>query len=356
MTRPTASRRKGMASRVVVIGEHARAGLRSSLVSSFTHLGWHVDTVDWGPWQPAWLAAAAFRVPRLGASFRRWLRGRIRALAALGPADLVVVLKGAMIDRPTIELARDQLCAPVVCWNPDSPFDEAISNRGAGIPRAVAAYDCYVTWAQDVAAQLRSLNDHVVVIPFGWDPAIHRPTPGRGIAKDRIVFVGSATPERIALLGSIAHLHPMVFGNRWPAIEGIEVRPPVYGEEMSSIVGEARWNLNLLRRQNARSHNMRTFELPGAGGNQVAPATPDHRTFLGHDSRTILYDSTNDLPDILETDPATFPSRRQDLLVGHTYVDRVMALLEMLDLPVANVHVRPHESGSGPRRSSCASS
>lgn len=318
--------------RVVVIGDPASGGLRNSIISSFTTLRWKVDPVDWGPWSPHWLAWAACRAPRLAAGFRRSLRRDVDSLSVNGPADLVVVIKGQFFDPRTVEYVRRRLSAPVVCWNPDSPFDGAISNRGAGIPVGISAYDTYVTWADDVAEQLRSSNPHVVVIPFAWDPHVHGPTAGRGVAEGRIVFVGTGTKDRAAVLSRIAHLRPLVFGNRWPDIEGVEIRPALYGEEMAAVVGEAKWNLNVLRPQNARSHNMRSFELPGAGGNQVATWTADHDRFLGSDSRTRLFGSAAELEAVLRSDPDELTPRAPNLLDGHTYVDRVRALLLALRL------------------------
>lgn len=318
--------------RVVVVGEPAPGGLRSSIVASFAQLGHQVETVDWGPWRPTYLASAAFRVPRLGAGFRLALRRQIDKLGADGAADLILVAKGPLIDSHTVEYFRRRLAAPVVCWNPDSPFDDAISNRGGGIPEAISAYDMYVTWAADIAEQVCRYNHNVVVIPFGWDPLVHPPTAGRGVAEGRIVFVGTATEDRAAILSRIAHLRPLVFGNGWPAITGIEIRPPVYREEMSAVVGEARWNLNILRPQNARSHNMRTFELPGAQGNQIVARTPDHERFFGGDTRTLLFGSAAEMEEILRSDPSRLKPRDPEVLRGHTYTDRVEALRRAMNL------------------------
>jgi hypothetical protein len=313
-----------------MIGDPVPGGLRNSIASSFAALDWKVETLDWGPWRPARLASAAFRAPWLAAGFRRRLRRQVDVLADAGSADLVVVVKGPLIDSRTVDHLRARLSAPVVCWNPDSPFDGAVSNRGAGIPDAVGAYDTYITWADDVAERLRRSNPYVVIIPFAWDPLVHRPTAGRGAADGRIVFVGTGTTDRVAVLSRIAHLRPLVFGERWPPVRGVEIHPPVFGDEMSAVIGEARWNLNILRPQNARSHNMRSFEVPGAGGNQVATRTADHERFLGRDSRTQLFSSHGELEAVLRMDPDELGLRAIDLLDGHTYVDRVRTLLVAL--------------------------
>jgi hypothetical protein len=318
--------------RIVVVGQPDEAGLRDSLVTAFRRSGCAVDVLDWGPWKPARLASAAFRQPMLGVGFRREFRRRVDLLAGNGSADLVLVLKGALLDRSSIDHLRLRFDSPVVCWNPDSPFDDAVSSCGAGIPRTIGAYDAYITWADDVAEQLSAVAARVLVIPFAWDPEIMRPTEGHGVAAGRIVFIGSGSRRRSASLQSLAHLRPLVFGPGWPKIEGVDVRPPVRGIEFCRIAGEAKWNLNLLSPQNARSHNMRTFELVGAGGTQVAPQTDDHRKFLGGDSRTVLFRSKEELESILRSDPCERPPRMPGLLDGHTYGDRVKQLLTELGI------------------------
>lgn len=319
--------------RIVVAGTPTTGGLRNSLVTALARSGCDVDVLDFGPWSPAWLASAAFRQPALGAPFRYDLARRVDALAGNGSSDLALVVKGPFLNARVISHIRARFRCPVVCWNPDSPFDAAVSNRGSGIRRAIRAYDAYITWADDLAERLSTVAARVLVCPFAWDPAIMRPAAGTGVAAGRIVFVGVGTGERIAMLRSLRHLRPMVFGNNWPEIPGVEIHPAVHGLEFCGIVGEAKWNLNLLRPQNARSHNMRTFELVGAGGAQVAPYTTDHRRFLGGDSRTVLFEGKEELESVLRSDPCVRPPRSAAVLDGHTYDDRVKQLLADLGIP-----------------------
>lgn len=318
--------------RIVVAGEPATGGLRNSLVTALACSGCDVDVLDFGPWSPAWLASAAFRQPALGAPFRYDLARRVDALVGNGSSDLALVVKGPFLNARVISHMRTRFRCPVVCWNPDSPFDAAMSNRGSGIRQAIRAYDAYITWADELAERLSAVAERVLVFPFAWDPRIVRPAAGTGVAAGRIVFIGVGTGERIAMLRSLRHLHPMVFGNNWPEIPGVEIHPAVHGREFCGIVGEAKWNLNLLRPQNARSHNMRTFELVGAGGVQVAPYTTDHRRFLGDDSRTVLFEDTEELESVLRSDPCARAPRSAAVLDGHTYDDRVKQLLADLGI------------------------
>jgi hypothetical protein len=322
---------------ILIVGEPAEGGLRNSLVGAFRHCGCTVTVFDLGRWVPRGLASAVYRWPMLGIGFLRVFRRSLDELADTTPADLVIVMKGALLNSRSIELLRVRFGSPVVCWNPDSPFDYAISNRGGGIPRTITAYDAYITWAEDVAECLERFVSCIFVVPFAWDPSIIRETAGSGEAQDRVVFIGTASRERTEQLKRLAHLRPVVYGNRWPRIDGIDLRPPVKGREFSKVVGEARWNINLLRPQNALSHNMRTFELVGAGGSQIAPATEDHRNFLGGDPRTVLFRTEKELESILRSDPNEYPMRPPGVLKGHTYADRVAKLLpDLTSLCVAS--------------------
>lgn len=313
--------------RIVVVGTPAEAGLRGSVVTALKHSGYVIDVLDLGPWRPGWLVSAAFRQPVFGEGFRRDFRKRVGALADRGAADLVVVFKGTMLDPRSIDYVRLRLDCPVVCWNPDSPFDDAVSNSGAGIRRAIGAYDAYITWADDVAERLSVKAARVLVVPFAWDPEVMKPTAGDGLAAGRIVFIGTGTADRADWLKGLAHLRPMVFGNGWSKIGGVDIHPPVFGSTFCKIVSEAKWNINLLRPQNARSHNMRSFELVGSGGNQAAPLTNDHKRFLGADTRTLLFQTKEELESILRSDPREMAPRHPDLLRGHTYCDRACQLL-----------------------------
>lgn len=314
------------------MGEPSEAGLRASLITAFRQAGCAVNVLDLGHPRPVWLASAAYRRPRLGAGFRREFRRRVDEAADNEAADVVIVFKGPWLDSRSIDHLRLRFACPVVCWNADSPFDSALANRGAGIRQAIRAYDAYITWSEDVAEQLSRVAAQVLVIPFAWDPDLMRPVAGHGVAAGRIVFIGTGSRERYALLQSLAHLRPMVFGTDWPRIDGVEVRPPVRGIDFCRIAGEARWNLNMLRPQNVRSHNMRTFELVGAGGNQVAPQTPDHQRFLKNDSRTALFQGKEQLKAILRSDPGERPPRLPTVLDGHTYADRARQLLADLEI------------------------
>lgn len=314
---------------VLVIGQDHIVGLASALCHAFEDLGWEVGYVKWGPWRPVLLSRLSIRSNTLAEPFRRRLRQQVALATKDRRFDLVIVVKGPFFNAATINSIRTLAGAPVVCWNPDSPFDDAMSNSGGGLVAAIPLYDAYVTWSEEVADQLRKHTPHVAVIPFGYDPHVHFHEPGRGIAHDRLVFIGTATSDRQAWLARLAPWEPLVFGNGWEACPGVEIRPPVFDSEFRSVVGEARWNLNLLRAQNRNSHNMRTFEIPGCAGRQLAPRSPDHQRFLaGTDAA--LFDDFDELEALLGSTPAPGAGQWPDGLRTHSYRARAEMLVDQL--------------------------
>lgn len=314
---------------VLVIGQDHIVGLASALCHAFGDMDWDVSYVKWGPWRPVLLSRLAIRANALAEPFRRRVRQQVAIASKDRRFDLVVVVKGPFFDGTTIDRIRKLAGAPIVCWNPDSPFDDAMSNSGGGLLAAIPRYDAYVTWSEEVADKLRRLTPHVAVIPFGYDPHVHFQEPGRGIAHDRLVFIGTATADRQAWLARLAPWEPVVFGNGWEPCPGVDIRPPVFDSEFRSVVGEARWNLNLLRPQNRTSHNMRTFEIPGCAGSQLAPRSADHERFLAG-TGAALFDDFDELETLLDSTPAPGAGRGTDGLRDHSYRARAEMLVDQL--------------------------
>lgn len=311
--------------RAIVIGDPAVNGLSEALGVGFRDNGWTVDAVPWGSWRPSSLASAGHRWP---IAARPFVWRMFRSLAA-GHADLVVVVKGAFLGSRDIARLRQRTKSPVVCWNPDDPFDSAMSNRGAGIPAAISSYDYYVTWSEAVADRLSQYRPDVIAIPFGWDPTSFFPEEAE-TEQNRVVFVGSWTAEREQWMRSCSAFQPVVFGDRWPEIPSVRIRSAVYGSGLRQVLTGANVALNFLRPQNRSSHNMRTFEIPGCGGRQVAQRSPEHERLLApHGVR--LFEEPDELVEILAEECDRVPDGQTPAwLHEETYARRVARLLDVV--------------------------
>ena len=307
--------------------------LAHSLVKAFAHLGHDVVLVEWPPPMPRLAAAAAHRL-----RFAALLAGRrlyAELLSTDGPFDFVLVMKGSYIQSSHIRFLRDTYSCPVLCWNADNPFDKALSNSGAGIPSAIRHYDIYVTWTDVIARTLQRHGAHPLVVPFGWDNYTFYPdaqsTNLVNEVRGRATFVGTWTRERETWLMSISDFEPIVFGNGWPKNGRLDIRPSVSGSSLRSIFTCSGVSLNFLRPQNKESHNMRTFEILGCGGWEVATRSPEHEIYATRYPSLSLFSSLAELRDLLEIGRQTESPALCQGLERETYTARVQHLINAVD-------------------------
>lgn len=310
---------------VLIISSGPDTGLAHALARGFQSLGSEASVVPEPLPRTSFLGSLALRnrvrLPRHA------LTNPASRLPPAGVAPSVIIFaKTPYI--PASEVRRLSTIAPTVCWNADSPFDSAPSNSGGSILEALTAFDAYVTWSSSLATSLADLRDRVYRLPFAWDPKLgcSATSPSPPASSGDVVFVGTVSPERQAILRRLAPLRPVVYGGGWddPLIDS---RPPVYGTDFARVVEGAKWALNLLRPQNRDSHNMRTFELAGLGANQLTFDTADHR-YLLEGTRHRLVGSVDELLSVAKTDPALPVTSRPEL---PTYADRCRDLLLLLD-------------------------
>jgi spore maturation protein CgeB len=181
-----------------------------------------------------WLedAAAAFRAEghavRVGAVRRGWLNARIetamagpladamvRAARSFGP-DLILAIGGFHVPAPFLDrLAAPPGRPPLVGWVGD--LFEATAAAAAGHYDLVAYTDSGLM-ARHVAL---GFARRPLFLPHAASPAAATPSPPAAPARDpRMIFVGAATPGRLALVAGIA-APIVVHGPGWaPALGG----------------------------------------------------------------------------------------------------------------------------------------
>lgn len=272
--------------RVLILGEDAAGGLTASYARGFAELGARVQTYC--------LARAFARAspvirtrllrraaePMLLAAFNEQVARDLRS----ADADLVLVLKGHRLHAHTIAALRDRTGAPVVSFYPDDPFSPERSNRLAYGPDTLVAYDACFTFAQHLIPEYRRVGVQAVhYLAFARDPALHRPVVPPSASEFDVLFVGNLDADRVRALEPLAASHRVaVFGERTTtvvprrsALARAVFGPPAYGPELARTLARGAISLNVMRRQNARSHNMRSFESPACGAFTLSQRTEE---------------------------------------------------------------------------------
>lgn len=330
----------------LVVGSRREGALENAYVAALRSLrSTHVTHLNPEP-AVAWLPArvrARVGVPlqwrSAGQCLLSHLRGRPDAY------DVVLVFKGMFL---TVSALRD--CRAVAAgslWvnlNPDDPLNT--ESRGAAnqnTRETISGYDTYITWTPTNQSSLRAGGaKHILSVPFGYDPSTHYPWPGldpdlAGCA----TFVGTWDRKREELLSHIADLPIRIFGWGWDRISrrsplrGKVFARNLYGADLRRVITSSRISINMLRSQNATSHNMRTFEIPAMGGLMLTQRTAEQGTFFPEGAACLMYGDPDELRGQVRMalDDQDFNGVRQaglERAIGHSYRDRASLVHEAL--------------------------
>jgi len=180
--------------------------------------------------------------------------------------DWVVVVCGAYLHPDIAVLARRAGLRLAVVLT-ESPYDDAQQAKVAPL------YDVVFTNERVSAPLLRAYNPNTHYLPVGYDPAQHGPQMNGSAPAHDVVFVGTAFPEREALLAGVdwtgIDLGLYGFWGHLPATHPL--RPFVHdgvleNAQAGALYRKARLGLNLYREGAAAdSLNPRAYELAADG-------------------------------------------------------------------------------------------
>ncbi len=221
----------------------------------------------------------------LGAIGRPFAEKRlISTLATLRP-DLTLLIKCDDLHRSTYRAIRTATGSPLVAFQPDSPWNiRTLFRKGVSHHRALLQLrmvDVQYLWSKALVEQARQVGArNAQYLPFACDPTYHprilevsdeeRQRYGADVA-----FIGNWDEEREAWLAPLAEsgVHLAIWGaNYWvnrcrnSALRRAYRGPSLWGTDLAVAVAATSIHVNVLRVQNKRACNMRTFEIPCMGG------------------------------------------------------------------------------------------
>jgi spore maturation protein CgeB len=215
--------------------------------------------------------------------------------------DIVWIFKGMEVFPETVKWIRDQ-GIKLVNYNPDNPF--LFTGSGSGnknITRAIKYFDLHFTYSKEIEAELgEKLGMKTAYLPFGYDISEELVTHCH--AQQEVVkccFLGNPDSQRAEFIQALAEsgVEIDLYGNDWKRFvshKRLTILDPVYDRQFWETLYRYRVQLNIMRIHNLQSHNMRSFEIPGIGGIQLAPDTPEHRLFFTEGNEIFLYKDIED--------------------------------------------------------------
>jgi spore maturation protein CgeB len=338
--------------KILVLNESDPYCLGASYLRAFRELGHEANLHDpakelahWPAWRSR-LVRRALERPILALYSRRLLR---RLVAE--QADLIWVGKGAWA-LPWLwrEFKRQCPSSALVCYNADNPI--VTYSRGGNRPWVTASvplFDWYITYNTQLLEPLRRAGaKRVLRLPFAWDPVVHPVLPVSEVERQQyacdVVFVGNGDATRERWLDGILReagscgWRMAVYGS-WGKCRSARVRESVrgaaiYGADMVKAIRSAKLAVNILREQNAGSHNMRTFEIPGCGGIMVSQHSPEQQEFFPGGKAAVYFKDTREAAAKItallasESQRGQLRARASEIVRDHVYVERARKLLE----------------------------
>jgi spore maturation protein CgeB len=267
------------------------------------------------------------------------LRTRLeQALDETNP-ELVLVTGVPELDPLTVATLRGRTRrARWVNWLPN---DRRTMDRAL---RLAGAYDRVFAIGTDVARRLEvALRREVPVLPLGCDPSVYRPVRERQQQyRANVVFAGTATPYREALLAQLVEFGLAIWGPGW---RETSLRDYCRGERLHThefVRAYAGATVGVNIHHVAEEHvgpeascNQRTFEIAAIGTLQVVDRREDLARWFEPMDEVLVYEDGDHLrrtvadllQDLVVAERIAAAGRRR-VLAEHTYMHRMRWLLD----------------------------
>jgi spore maturation protein CgeB len=210
--------------------------------------------------------------------------------------DVLFVFKGMEIFPAILKTIKDK-GIKLANYNPDNPF--IFSGRGSGnknVTNSIPLFDLFMSYDRGICREMESrFNITSRLLPFGFDiPDALFEACKREPEIVKLCFIGNTDTFRLEFLNNLATagIELDLYGMNWKESslhKNIQFKGAVFEEELWKKLRAYRVQLNLMRIHNPDSHNMRSFEIAGIGGIQLAPATEDHRIYFTDGKDIFLY-------------------------------------------------------------------
>ncbi|GAB4497597.1 MAG: hypothetical protein OHK0019_31460 [Saprospiraceae bacterium] len=288
--------------RLLIVGSTAPWAIEHHYIRHLAPLGVIVEVFDSANFINYTLLNRA--LIRLGNSspYRSAKESLLQKIEAFEP-DVVWIFKGVEYEPETLKKIRSR-GIKLVNYNPDHPFIRtSVSHGGKNVEACVPLYDLHFCYSRDLATKIeKEFGIPTAWLPFGFEleeETFQKISTVEEIR--RICFIGNPDKIRARIIRRLAAagLPVDVYGHGWKFFlrkhQNINMFDAVYGDEFWQKIRQYRVQLNIFRPHNVGSHNMRTFEIPAAGGIMLAPDSLEHRAFFSHGEEAFFYQTEEEI-------------------------------------------------------------
>jgi len=264
------------------------------------------------------------------------LRSRLLKTVEAASAKLVLAIGAPELEPELVTELRQATGIPWANWFPDdlrTAYDAA---------RRASAYNHVFVAGSDVAARMEhELGRPVEVLPFAADPSVYRPLRSKDQYRANVVFAGSATPRREALLAGLTEFGLALWGPGWrrTALKDYCRGEVTSTEEYVRAYGGASVAVNIHHTTGDGTDegtvNQRLFEIAAIGVPQVVDARADLPAMFQPGEEVLVFRDAAELraivqaalQDLQSVEPIAGAGRRV-VLAKHTYMHRMRRIMD----------------------------
>jgi len=219
--------------------------------------------------------------------------------------DYIIIFKGLQLDLAYLNAYKEyQKSAKWINIYTDNPFNlEFASCSNHEVLNSVKFYDFFCTsFSKMLNFKLKKLKvKKNIFLPFGYDRYLHRKLNLKKKAniKNKINFVGAYDKYRENFLNKL-NVKIDIFGPGWSKMKKINKNINIssgiiHGENLSKINNEYAISLNIMRKQDLNSHNMKTFEIPAMNGLLLTRRNTEQNIFFKENVCCYMYKDLKEL-------------------------------------------------------------
>ncbi|WKZ36490.1 MAG: glycosyltransferase [Anaerolineales bacterium] len=285
---------------------------------------------------------------RIGAGWERDMNRRLVKTVYQYQPDLIFLLKGDLIQPETLEAIKSANRL-LISWWVDNPLfyykDYPQVAVQLKIINALFIFDY-----EDLEMLKQKGVENIFYLPCAYDPEIYHPkkisAPHKKRFECEVAFIANYYPERGEFLKYTQGLDVAVWGRGWKSFLKKNNFPPkvlrgkdLNGEYVSAVYNTAYICPNVHHVQSRGGGlNMRTFEIPGAGGFQLTDYIAGMEEHFEIGRELIVYESPEHFRELAEyylkheSERKAIAHRGYERVVReHTYEQRLKKIFEVLN-------------------------
>jgi spore maturation protein CgeB len=211
--------------------------------------------------------------------------------------DIIWIFKGLEIFPSTLEKLRVKF--RLANFNPDHPFIIiAGANGNSNVKNSVGLYHLHFSYHSALVRRIQEeYKIRAVFLPFAYDRFDLEYRPPETVSEIlRLCFQANPDAWRVKKIKILADagIPVDVYGHGWRRTslmdyKNVTLFPIAARTKFWLLNQEYRIQLNLFRKYNNDSHNMRTFEIPAVGGIQLSPYSEEQAEFFVQNREIFLF-------------------------------------------------------------------